>query len=419
MTGLILTVSKLLLIIDTSLYYARGRKDLKTVLIRLGLIVIGIVIFGINGTMSFLIFILAVAFLKGGGWREVLAVSGIMLGFFCILFLTGKIELLTTTHGNSQSYQDYGFEIEWLQFVILTIIFCLTKATNIEKYGSFSKKLSKAEITNLSVFILSLGAFAPFYHFGIDTNTWTIESIIVLLCRSAFFTLLSWLLFKAFSDRQVQWKYMHMNRELLEQQEAYYEALLVKEKENQKLRHDLRSHFLAITYLLKNEDYNQALSYISDINENFWVQNIEITNIPILNVILKDLFDRYQLSLNLLTFKGQFPTTAELNDMDNVVLFTNLFKNALEATTEVAPEEQAISFSIEELPQGLLIKMANPLVDTVEFKNGVPISKLKNNHKGLGTKNIQTIIDKYHGKISYEVKGNIFKTSIFLPNLEK
>lgn len=50
---------------------------------------------------------------------------------------------------------------------------------------------------------------------------------------------------------------------------------------------------------------------------------------------------------------------------------------------------------------------------TFHFKDGKPLSS-KRNGVGIGTISIQDITEKYKGTVQYELKENIFYTSVLL-----
>ena len=202
-----------------------------------------------------------------------------------------------------------------------------------------------------------------------------------------------------------------MNKELLERQEIYYETLLLREKYAQKLRHDLRNNIIAINYLIHVEEYARVKAYMSEGEQQLFDQHAAITNIPLLNIILKDLFDKYNFPLNLLHFEGKFPVAFKFTDIDNVILFSNLFKEALEIMPS-SITERYINFYVEEITQGLLIKINSPLDSSHHSKNsrGVTASS------GFRQKNCQAIVEKYGGKMIYEMKADIFSVCLLLPH---
>ena len=150
---------------------------------------------------------------------------------------------------------------------------------------------------------------------------------------------------------------------------------------------------------------------MSEGEQQLFDQHAAITNMPLLNIILKDLFDKYNLPLNLLHFEGQFPVAFKFTDIDNVILFSNLFKEALEIMPS-SITERYINFYVEEITQGLLIKINSPLDSSHHSKN----SRGVNASSGFRQKKCQAIVEKYGGKMIYEMKADIFSVCLLLPH---
>jgi hypothetical protein len=414
MIELVLTVSKLLLITDICFYHGRYQKDLTYGILRLALLTVALLVFGVNAVISMVIFILLATFRKGAKRQELVMILGGCLCFFGILFLIGRFELPISLKAQGYMAKNYDFELELLQFVFLMVSFISTKLTHVRQHGAKAKQLSKLEIGILAVYMLSLGASAPF---GINTTVVTTQEIFVLLTRSAFFVLLCWICFRTLAERRVQWEeYQQMHEDLLAHQEVYYEALLARETDSQRLRHDLRSHIIALDYLIDIKEYARLKDYIDEGKEKFLVQPSLITNVPLLNVIIKDLFDKAEVSLARLRFEGRFPADFKLTDVDKVILFTNLFKEIL-AVMQAGPSDSEVHFSVKEISQGLILKLTTPLADSKTCQADVQQSTTMTTQKGLRLKEIQSVIDKYEGKMTYEQVGQVFEFSLFLPKI--
>lgn len=409
MTGIILTVSKLLLVTDICLYYDQNKKELKYTLARILALTVGLLVFDVTDVMPIALLLIVGACFKKNNRRDIFVILSASIFFFTILSLMDRFKFSLFFLSSIQVSENINFEIELLQFMSLLIILASMKVTNIQQD---MMKIKRIELYILLVYMTSLVILVPSYHFGVDTSTMSMQEIFILGMKSTFFVLLCWSCFKRLVERRIQWReYAHMNKELLERQEIYYETLLLREKYAQKLRHDLRNNIIAINYLIHVEEYARVKAYMSEGEQQLFDQHAAITNIPLLNIILKDLFDKYNFPLNLLHFEGKFPVAFKFTDIDNVILFSNLFKEALEIMPS-SITERYINFYVEEITQGLLIKINSPLDSSHHSKN----SRGVNASSGFRQKNCQAIVEKYGGKMIYEMKADIFSVCLLLPH---
>lgn len=119
------------------------------------------------------------------------------------------------------------------------------------------------------------------------------------------------------------------------------------------------------------------------------------------------------------TWKIQIPEQMEISTFDINVILSNLLDNALNALSDIPNPTLEILMKYD---SGiLLINIQNncsheqPVIRDMHSVFG------PENEHGYGLKNIQRIVEKYHGSLSAECVNDVFNTSIllFLPNIEK
>lgn len=135
------------------------------------------------------------------------------------------------------------------------------------------------------------------------------------------------------------------------------------------------------------------------------------TSNQMLNIILND-------KVQLMETKGIIPEIkiADVNldfmrEMDITTIFANLLDNAIEASEK--SEEKVIRLKVLMVHEFISITLENSSSRAPE-KRGSSFLSHKENHEGLGLKNVERTITQYKGDIQYEWRKPYFITRIML-----
>lgn len=125
-------------------------------------------------------------------------------------------------------------------------------------------------------------------------------------------------------------------RRLKEIQENYYEAMLKREEETRKYRHDLKNHLICLDGLAREEHAEKTAVYVGSMLKQavFVQQKFYDTR----NKILDSLVNYYGAIIEpdaKLTVSGKIARDLELTDADLCTVFGNLLQNAAEGLTQV------------------------------------------------------------------------------------
>lgn len=248
--------------------------------------------------------------------------------------------------------------------------------------------------------------------FGASTQSgdW-LEKIVVV----AFFIVMVLLqyIFYSVSKEKLRQE-LEMKDLLYKGQEKYYKLLLKREYDTQKIRHDMRNHMLCLHELLYQEQYNKSMKYLEEYMEQLSsIDYVIQTGNNIMDIIVNDIHNRYSVDIN---FRGIFPAHLVMNDVDLCVIFSNLFSNAAEATEKTKDAE--IEIMVRNTSNGLIVKIKNPVKEKLIIKNNrIGTTKKNKKEHGFGMMNINSIVQKYHGKIIYQYKENFFYATVILSNI--
>lgn len=105
-----------------------------------------------------------------------------------------------------------------------------------------------------------------------------------------------------------------------------------------------------------------------------------------------------------------------MDSSDAYSLFGNALNNAIESVSKISdPSKRVITLNMSEIANMLSIHIENYFIGTIEFKNGLPVTKGDKNYHGFGMKSIELIVKQYHGELSASTKDDIFTLDIIIP----
>lgn len=179
------------------------------------------------------------------------------------------------------------------------------------------------------------------------------------------------------------------------------------------LRHDMNNHMSVLNGLLSMEEYEDAKAYLTSVTEELKVANnfLFIDN-KVLSVLLNSKITKaHERGITVDTEIHNSNTP--FSDKDLCAVIGNLLENAIEAAT--GHEEPYIYFSIRKKDDQLHILCENTYTTPPIFKNGKLVTtKEHKDYHGIGTQNIRSITESYHGTVSFTADEQ-FHAQIILP----
>lgn len=207
------------------------------------------------------------------------------------------------------------------------------------------------------------------------------------------------------------------NMFLMEKQLAYYQSCDMMDKELRKFRHDINGHFIGMSYLMENGNYEELKKYFNELKVSFSFQekmyfsgNIIIDSI--LNHDLYNLCEQY-VAKNV---SGSLTDINTVTAIDVCTVFSNMLSNAINAVNECEPRDNPeLSVSFDYGMQFFSITVINT-VATSFVKKQVKKTEYKNerNH-GYGINKIKCICEKYDGIFEQKIQDGKMVTTVYLP----
>lgn len=209
-----------------------------------------------------------------------------------------------------------------------------------------------------------------------------------------------------------------MEAELLVREKSYYynqaQLLYQSSEELRKLRHDINNHLYALEGMLTNSE-EEATVYIQNL-----IKKIEQTksysntgNLALDSIINYKLSHAGAGGIEI-TAKIELPKGIHVADDDLVAIIGNALDNAIEAQQYVA-DHPYICFSMKYKTGAVFIAVENSFDGNIQMdKNRLQTRKKNSKHHGIGTRSIQTTVQKYDGTVEFGQKELRFFTNIML-----
>lgn len=197
-------------------------------------------------------------------------------------------------------------------------------------------------------------------------------------------------------------------------QSIRYENLNCRIEEARIARHDLRQHLSVMQSFLQSRDYQKLSDYIHEYSSTLPSDSpIVYCDDYALNALIvyyenmaKDHHIRFAADID-------YPPENGILSSDAVILFGNLLENALESCIRAAVTDPFISLHIKPIHRMIIVALDNTCtLCPVHCKDG--FTSAKESRMGIGTVSICKIAEKYHGSAQFELKDNVFYSSVML-----
>lgn len=181
--------------------------------------------------------------------------------------------------------------------------------------------------------------------------------------------------------------------------------------------HDLRHHNMVILGYLQNNDIVGVRKYLSsydkklesDIMTNYCV------NAAVNNVLIGTTKAARDEGVETIV-ETAVPAKCKVDDSELVVIFANIYENALEACRKLPKgRKKWIKISCKHTDGKLLIQTENSCSGKVVFVDDELPKSSKSSGGGQGTRSVARVIGKYGGICSFSEKDGIFTFRAILP----
>ncbi len=284
--------------------------------------------------------------------------------------------------------------------------------------------MKKFGVKNLILCIMALFSVALYaFSFQVVANGGNIsaklqqKSLIIIVLSMLFVVTLIAALIVVDSIRERTFVENQLSKDIINEQQRYYQLMEKKNEETQKLRHDMKNHIYCIARLNKEGQYRELDEYIEKLEIS--AEKISLpydTGNSLMNSIVgKMLCDYEDVEFSC---EGVFPKELNISSYDICTIFYNLLKNAFEceADRKEANKKVVMQIRIDENDVGVLIK--NPVDKKVNIINGNIVSTKKGDYlRGYGIKNARETLEKNGGYLTLLSTREWFEAYALLYNV--
>lgn len=333
----------------------------------------------------------------------------------CVLDMAvfGILKMLTDY---TDSYVDKINEVMISNFISLIFIFSISLILN--KLGKEHHKFTWKNYLFASLTIVISAFFIAYSNFvllRIDSNVNTVMNVIFCIVW-ILLMLIVFIYLNAAWKKETYRLQLENSRQLMQQQQKYYEMLLNKDEDMRRFRHDYQSHLSIVHNYISEEKYDYALRYLDGIIENAEKLRTYKTGNRLIDIILNDIVDKYKEMGIMIELKGRFVEREKISEYDICTIFYNAIENAFEAAQKVQEGSRFVSISISENDSNkwLVLIKNSTLQQVIINNNHIETTKENKLHHGMGITNIRQCVTKNGGMLQLSWKDNVFTTRIIL-----
>ena len=184
-----------------------------------------------------------------------------------------------------------------------------------------------------------------------------------------------------------------------------------KEKDVQKLRHDLKNHISVIETLCAQGNYNKVLDYTQKLNCSYLANTQPLSGNAIADTIIHSKKKLAEEANIIFTFTGSLSGLNTMSDPDVCGLLANAYDNAIEAC--ISQEHAYIHTKANSTKNHTFIEIRNSISKKVKIHhNCLKTTKEDKYNHGYGLEIMKQIAHKYHGSCEISSSNTEF-TLIF------
>ena len=202
----------------------------------------------------------------------------------------------------------------------------------------------------------------------------------------------------------------------------HFEEYKQNQEETNRFRHDIKNHLLCLDTILKENKYEDAKNYLSDlVDEVKELSPRVVSGNELLDCILQIKWDTMIEKGITFSLDGVLDQGLYWQPMDICAVFSNALDNAIEACEKIQQPKE-ISMNIRFTRSYYYITIENTIVNDTEL-TGIHhkhfTTKKDAYRHGYGLENIRHIIESYDGTMKIETKNTKFVLELVVPAIEK
>lgn len=305
--------------------------------------------------------------------------------------------------------------------LVLSII-CWEKKTRFMENKRWAKPLKKGAIyTCIVIMALAIPlTITGLTYMAEKVNDPVLMGEIQILTVVFFFSMIALAMFIIYvndTNKKMK-KYLEMERTLKDTQKSYYEAMLSKEEDTRRFRHDVLNHLICIRELVAKGEIEPVTAYVEQMQGD--IVEIQQKCYSVGNIIIDAFLNYYVQMLEAdvdVRITGCLAEEVSISDLELCTIFSNLIKNSVEELKKPGEGRKYLEVKVNSGQQAFQIEVSNSISKQLkETKENLPetTKEDKKNH-GIGLRNVKETIEKNHGTFQWKREESSFKTVVTLP----
>lgn len=335
---------------------------------------------------------------------QLFCLHGIMAGIFSILLKKNLYQLIQ----NEVTY--YGiFTVTFIMLLIMMIPY--RKQSNYDRLKTLIHCSSQVRfVVNCEIALYIYVMFSTYsYYYNFDLVWFSLSQIITSVLMFVIYYIImyygvkiSYLLEYEITSRQFE---AQLKRQIL-----HYNSYKKYTRNLRNFRHKYKEMMGSISYLLSNDQIEEARSLISKINDDMHYNlgvHKEYSNNELVDAILQDVSNMCQGYHINFDARGYIPNGLSITDLDLCRIFTSISNNAMEASEEIVNEEDRF-FNINSTTKNnwLTITFKNSFEGTISYHNGEFTNHLYQLTYGTGLEEARKTVERGSGMFILDIDND-------------
>lgn len=257
----------------------------------------------------------------------------------------------------------------------------------------------------ISVFILLSFYWMSEYYVAWNGYGLILVNVLLLFAMNGCSVYFYRLVIKGY-EAEKQYRLYRQREELVYE---HYQKLEQNYQASRKIVHDMKNHMQAMMKLYEEGETEEAHSYGLEV---FHLLNqtghMWYTENRMLNIILNEKLSEEEMKGVALTLDIEEHSLDGIREIDLTTIFANLLDNAIEALGVQEEHDKFMKIYVGRVRDFLMIELSNSKGRR---------RKKKENHQGLGLKNVKEAIDKYDGTCTIEENEKQYRVILMIPSL--
>lgn len=257
----------------------------------------------------------------------------------------------------------------------------------------------------ISVFILLSFYWMSEYYVAWNGYGLILVNVLLLFAMNGCSVYFYRLVIKGY-EAEKQYRLYRQREELVYE---HYQKLEQNYQASRKIVHDMKNHMQAMMKLYEEGQTEEAHSYGLEV---FHLLNqtghVWYTENRMLNIILNEKLSEEEMKGVALTLDIEEHSLDGIREIDLTTIFANLLDNAIEALGVQEEHDKFMKIYVGRVGDFLMIELSNSKGRR---------RKKKENHQGLGLKNVKEAIDKYEGTCTIEENEKQYRVILMIPSL--